>query len=408
MMSFLALAAAMVLLALALVIVPLLRHAERAAPADPALAVLADRLREIDAEHAAGTLGDAEHERARQELERQALQAREDAPAHDPASLRANWGAALATAIALPLAAALLYASVGTPAAIDGRGLQVAAAADPAHPPQDEAITALSERLARDGGDAEGWVLLARSYFQLGRTQDALNAYRKATALQADNPDLWVEYANTLATTHNRDLSGEPAQLVERALQLDPNNLNALAFAGLAALQRGERDTAVQHWRRLEAQLPEDSEDRARIGEWIARAQGQAPAAKVATAAETSTAPAARPEIRGTVVIDGALASQVAPADTLFVFARAEDGPPMPLAAVRTRASGWPVAFTLDDSSAMAEGLALSRHPRVNIVARVSRLGNANAQPGDIEGRLEGVALGRQDVRVVLDRVVGR
>ena len=78
----------------------------------------------------------------------------------------------------------------------------------------------------------------------------------------------------------------------------------------------------------------------------------------------------------------------------------------MPLAAVRTRASGWPVAFTLDDSSAMAEGLTLSRHARVNIVARVSRLGNANAQPGGIEGRVEGVALGRDDVRVVLDRVV--
>ncbi|HMN22083.1 MAG TPA: c-type cytochrome biogenesis protein CcmI [Ottowia sp.] len=404
---FLVLAAALVLLALALVIVPLLRHADRAAPADPALAVLADRLREIDAEHAAGTLGDAEHERARLELERQALQARQDAPANEPASLRVNWGAALATAITLPLAAALLYAAVGTPEAISGRGVQ-AAAADPAHPPQDDAIAALSERLARDGGDAEGWVLLARSYFQLGRTQDALGAYRKATALQADNPDLWVEYANTLATTQNRDLSGEPQQLVERALRLDPNNLNALAFAGLAALQRGERETAVQHWRRLEAQLPEDSEDRARIGEWIARAQGQAPPAKVATTAPASAAPATRPEIRGTVVVDSALASQIAPADTLFVFARAENGPPMPLAAVRTRASGWPVSFTLDDSSAMAEGLALSRHPRVNIVARVSRLGNANAQPGDIEGHLEGVALGRQDVRVVLDRVVGR
>lgn len=396
---FLALAAALVLLALALVIVPLLRHAGRAAGADPALAVLADRLRELEAEHAAGALGDAEHERAREELQRQALQAQREAAPDEGASLRANWGAALATAIALPLAAALLYAAIGTPAAITGGPIQ--AGADPAHAPQDQAIAALSARLARDGNDAEGWVLLARSYFQIGRTQDALAAYRKATALQADNPDLWVEYANTLATTNNRDLSGEPQRLVARALELDPNNLNALAFAGLAALQQGEREAAVQYWRRLEAQLPAGSDDRARIGEWIARAQGQAPAARQANAA-----PPARPDIRGTVEVSAALASRIAPADTLFIFARAENGPPMPLAAVRTRASGWPVAFTLDDSSAMAEGLALSRHARVNIVARVSRLGNASAQPGDIEGRVEGVALGRDDVRVVLDRVV--
>lgn len=403
MMLFLALAAAMVLLALALVIVPLLRQPGRARLDDPALAVLADRLRELETEHRAGTLGAAEYAQAREELERQALQTQQQARAEEGANLRVNWGAALATAIVLPLAVAVLYAGVGEPDGIRGRTAP-ALATTPDHPPQDAAITALSQRLARDGSDAEGWVLLARSYFQVGRTSDALEAYRKATTLQADNPDLWVEYANTLATASGRQLAGEPEQLVQRALQLDPDNLNALAFAGLAALQRGEREAAVVHWRRLEAQLPEDSDDRARIGEWIARAQGEAPALRAATA--SANAPA--PEIRGSVVIASALAGKVAPSDTLFVFARAPDGPPMPLAAMRTRASGWPVAFRLDDSSAMAEGLALSRHERVDIVARVSRLGSANAQPGDIEGRVEGVALGSQDVRVVLDHVVGR
>lgn len=403
---FVALAAAMVLLALALVLVPLLRHSSRARLDSPALTVLADRLRELDAEREAGAIDATEYARSREELERQALQANQQARMDESQNLRVNWGAALATAIALPLLAALLYAGVGQPSAITGRsGTAVAALSE--HPPQDAAIDALSARLARDGNDAEGWVLLARSYFQIGRTSDALQAYRKATTLQADNPDLWVEYANTLATANGRDLSGEPQQLVERALALDPNNLNALAFAGLAALQRGDRAGAVRHWRKLEAQLPDGSNDRARIGEWIARAQGEAPATKTASAAAPTPA-AAAPEIRGSVTIAGNLASQVAPTDTLFVFARAESGPPMPLAAVRTRAGGWPVAFRLDDSSAMAEGLTLSRHARVNIVARVSRLGSANAQPGDIEGRVEGVALGSQDVRVVLDRVVGR
>lgn len=401
---FMVLAAAMVLLALALVIVPLLRQSGRARLDDPALAVLADRLRELEAERRAGTLDEAEFAHARQELERQALQSQQQAQADEGASLRVNWGAALATAIVLPLGVAVLYTGVGEPDGISGKS-RPQLAAQPDHPPQDAAITALSARLAQDGNDAEGWVLLARSYFQVGRTSDALEAYRKATTLQADNPDLWVEYANTLATTSNRQLSGEPEQLVQRALQLDPNNLNALAFAGLAALQRGEREAAVAHWRRLEAQLPEDSDDRARIGEWIARAQGELPAVRTTAA---PAAAAAVPEIRGNVVIAGALASQVAPTDTLFVFARAESGPPMPLAAMRTRAGGWPVAFQLDDSSAMAEGLALSRYQRVNIVARISRLGSASAQPGDIEGSVEGVALGSQDVRVVLDRVVGR
>jgi len=403
---FLALAAALVLLALALVIVPLLRHPGPSGPADATLAVLADRLRELDAERAAGTLSDDEHRHARQELERQALLSEQQAQTDDRGNLRTNWGAALVTAIVLPLGVALLYAGVGQPSAITG-GATLAQTPEGAHPPQDRAIAALSERLARDGSDAEGWVLLARSYFQIGQIDAALQAYRKASQLQADNPDLWVEYANTLASANQRDLSGEPQRMVERALQLDPDNLNALAFAGLAAMQRGERELAARHWRHLQAQLPEDSDDRARIGEWIARAQGQAAPVQVADA-NRPPQPAGKPEIRGTVTVNAALASKIAAADTLFVFARAANGPPMPLAAVRTRAAGWPVAFTLDDSSAMAEGLALSTQSHVDIVARVSRLGNASAQPGDIEGRIERVALGSQDVRVVLDRVVER
>lgn len=421
MMPFMLLAAAMVLLALALVIVPLLRSAPTERADAAALAVLADGMRELQAEHAAGELSAAEFEQARERLERQALQAQQQAEVRHGASVRANWGAALATAIVLPLGAVLLYLAVGQPLALTGGGAPgTLAGAD--HAPDDRAIAALSQRLAKDGSDAEGWVLLARSYFQVNRTHDALGAYRKATALMADNPDLWVEYANTLAIANDRNLAGEPEQLVERALKLDPNNFNALAFAGLAALQRDDRAGALRHWQRLQSLVPEGSEDRARIDSLIARAQGQAPGeaalAPPAVAAGPAAAPAVlavatrsagdAPVIRGTVTLAGELAAKVAPSDTLFVFAKAPNGPPMPLAAVRTRAAGWPVAFTLDDSSAMAQGMALSRFTHVNIVARISRLGNASAQPGDIEGTLDNVAVGDGEVRVVLDRVVGR
>jgi len=159
--------------------------------------------------------------------------------------------------------------------------------------------------------------------------------------------------------------------------------------------------------------VPDGSEDRERIAALIARAQGEPRPASATVPAQAverpvETGAASTPSIRGTVSLDAALASQVAPTDTLFVFARATDGPPMPLAAMRTRAAGWPVAFTLDDSSAMGQGRALSQSGRVQIVARISRLGSPGAQPGDIEGTMEGVAVGASDVRVVLNRVVGR
>lgn len=415
---FIALAALMVLLALAIVIIPLVRGSHRGSREGEDLTVLADGMRELQAEKSAGELTDAEYESARIELERQALQSQQRMQASEQSSLRANWGAALATAIVLPLLATMLYLTVGQPAALTGTqvpGNQIAA-----HAPDDAAVAALQARLAKDSTDVEGWVLLARSYFQMRRIDEALDAYKKATTLMADNPDLWVEYANTLAIAHDRDLSGEPTQFVERALTLDPNNLNALAFSGLAALQRGDRAAALEHWGRLKSLLPEGSEDSQRIDELLARARGDgaAPAPAVARtektpapAAPDTTRQEAAPggtEIHGTVTIAGALAAKVAASDTLFIFARAPNGPPMPLAAVRTRATGWPVAFTLDDSSAMVQGMQLSKFANVNLVARVSRLGSANAQPGDIEGSIENVAVGSKDVRIVMDRIIER
>lgn len=411
---FMAIAVCMVLAALAIIIVPLLRSSRRTARQGQDLMVLADGLRELDAERAAGDMGAPEYERARLDLERQALQSQQAADINVEGSLRANWGVALVTAIALPLLAGGLYLSIGQPGTLKPGAAQVAQVnGDDAHAPDDAAVAALQARLAKDDKDVEGWVLLARSYFQMRRVDDALNAYRKATTLVADNPDLWVEYANTLAIAHNRDLSGEPTQMVERALKIDPNNFNALAFAGLAAFQRDDRAVALQYWERLKTLLPPGSEDNKRIDELIARAGGNVVAAGQGSAQTPSTqltavAPAGAVAIHGTVALNSALASQVAAADTLFIYARAPEGPPMPLAAVRAQATGWPVSFTLDDSSAMVAERALSKFPHVNLIARISRTGSPAAQPGDIEGSIDNVALGSKNVRIVLDRVVGR
>lgn len=425
MIVFMFLAAAMILGALAWVIVPLLRTSAKTASNGECLTVLADGVRELDAELAAQTLTRGEYESARRELEKQALESELATKARHGSDLRANWGAALVTGIALPLTAAMLYVALGQPMAVTGVTSQ-ARVTGAEHAPTDGAIEALSRRLEKDGGDGEGWVLLARSHLQAKRIDESLAAYRKAAALMPDNPDLLVEFANTVAIANDRSLAGEPQELVERALKIDPDNFNALAFAGLAALQGGNRELALGHWRRLESQLPAGSEDRSRIGALIAQAEGKsAPATPMArspsaaaiantavgepSAVSAKGAPAANGSaIRGTVTLAGALAGKVAPTDTLFVFARAINGPPMPLAAVRMRAGAGPVTFTLDDSSAMVQGMALSKFPRVNIVARISRLGNVTAQPGDIEGSIENVALGSSEVRVVMDRVVGR
>lgn len=399
---FLALAAVMMLTALAVVIVPLVRRAQRMTRSGEDLTVLADGMRELDAELASGEVNQAEYDRARVELERQALHAGQLEQERTQSSQRANWAVALVAAIALPLLATALYLSVGQPAALGSGATALAQAGAAPQAPNAATIAALKARVDKDAKDTEGWVLLARANFELGQMDDAIAAYGKATELVSDNANLWVEYANTLAIAHNRDLSGEPTQMVTRALKLDPDNFNALAFAGLAAFQQGDHATALKHWQHLKTLLPQGGEDAKAIDDLIARAGGDTHA----TAAGTPTPAPTGKTIAGTVTLAKALADKVAAADTLFVFARAPDGPPMPLAAVRLSASTWPVAFTLDDGGAMGQGKRLSDVRKVNLIARISKSGSATPQPGDIEGHLDNVTTGSSGVHIVLDRVV--
>lgn len=407
---FIILATAMVLLALLFIVVPLLRGAVRAPAAAPGadaatLAVLADDMRELQRQRTAGDISDAEYEQERLELERQALQAQAGEHVPERGGVPSSRLAALAIVVALPLVALGVYRVTGTPAALDPALMQ-AQQADEMHESSERAIAALEQRLAAQPDDLRGWILLARSYSQLERFDAAAAAYKKAVVLDGDNPDLLIEYANALATSRGRDLTGEPEQLIHHALELDPDHLGALTFAGLVAYQRDEVDQALQYWRRLVSLLPEDAEGRQRIVDLIARTEaeqrGEAPAPTAAPAAS----PAATKTITGSVRLAPELAERVQAGDTLFIFARASDGPPMPLAAVRTQAGDWPVAFKLDDSSAMVADRALSRFDSVDIVARVSRQGNASAQPGDLEGSAARVAVGSQGVDLTIDRVV--
>jgi cytochrome c-type biogenesis protein CcmH len=90
----------------------------------------------------------------------------------------------------------------------------------------------------------------------------------------------------------------------------------------------------------------------------------------------------------------------------VFIYARAAEGPAMPLAILRRTAQELPIAYALDDSMAMAPGMGISSQPRVVITARVSRSGNARPQPGDLQGASAPVANDAAGVDVLIDSEV--
>lgn len=321
---------------------------------------------------------------------------------------QAAWRTALAIALFLPLIAFALYVGSGRPMDwMNAQSVQHAQGVDLA---QARSLTdELARRLEAEPDNLEGWLLLARSRLGTGQAAEALSAYARVLELSPDEPDLLVEYANALSRQQGRSLAGKPTELIERALALAPDNLNALALGGAAALQRGQPRQAQAYWTHLRDLTPEGSPDRTRIEALLARVAGEGaePATVVAAQPDRSRPAAARAFVRGVVQVSPQLAGRFAAGDTLFVFARAVGGSSRPIAAVRKQATGWPVAFVLDDGTSMMQDQALSAFSAVDLVARVSHSGSPTAQPGDLEGSLGAVAVGTDGLELVLDRVVG-
>ena len=386
---------ALVALALVLTLRPLLftPKEKELSRSESNIAIYRDQLAELDADLAAGKLAPADHARSRAELEARLLQDVAPQEAAASASPRGNARALVLTlALAVPLTGAALYLSVGNPGALAPR-------ADP-HNFDPQQLTALVERLAakmrENPDDPEGWKLLGRSYVALGRFPEALDAYAKAAARKPRDAELLADMADVLATTRAERLQGEPEKLVLRALEIDPQNLKALALAGTAAFDRRDYASAARYWQRMLPLVEPGSEDARQIQGSIAEARslGGVPAA---------AAPGA---LRGKVSLSKKLAAQAAPDDVVFIFARAAEGPPMPLAVKRVRVRDLPLEFALDDSMAMAPGMNLSAHARVVVGARVSKSGQPTAQAGDLQGLSAPVTNDARGVSVVIDSVV--
>ncbi|HTE14817.1 MAG TPA: c-type cytochrome biogenesis protein CcmI [Burkholderiales bacterium] len=397
------LAALLIAGALLFVLPPLVKRSTKAdVAADPNnalnVAVYRDQLGELEADRRAGTLNDEQYERARLELERRLL---DDVAADQVTAIVTrplNRVPAMLMGVAVPLLAVGLYFVVGTPRALAPIALP-ADASKAVTPEQIEAMVAkLAERMRQSPDDPQGWAMLAKSYAVMGRFEDAVAAYGKAVERAPDNPHLLADYADALAMTRGQSLQGEPEALIMRALKIDPDNLKSLALAGTVAFDKKEYATALKYWEKLATLVPQNSEMARGVQSGIAEARGLAGGA---ASADGKTA-----GVSGMVTLAPSLAAKVEPGDTVFIFARASEGPRMPLAILRRKVSDLPVTFTLDDSMAMSPANRLSGTPQVVIGARVSKSGNATPQPGDLQGFSKPVNHTGKNVTIVIDTEV--
>jgi cytochrome c-type biogenesis protein CcmH len=271
-------------------------------------------------------------------------------------------------------------------------------------------VDKLEVRMKERPDDAQGWLMLARSYSVLGRFDDALPAYKHADQLQPNNATLLSDYADAVAASRGSVDNPESVALVERALAADPAQPKALALAGTIAFDRGDFKGAVARWQKMADALPADSPMLKQVQAGIAEARERAgmPAAAPAPPEVVAKAGVAGgTSVSGTVTLAPALAIQVARDDTVFVFARAVGGGRMPLAVQRAKVSDLPLTFRLDDSMAMTPTARLSSAKQVIVGARISRSGNAIPQAGDLSGEASPVAPGASGIAIRIDSVLG-
>ncbi|HTS23907.1 MAG TPA: c-type cytochrome biogenesis protein CcmI [Casimicrobiaceae bacterium] len=411
MLLFWSFASLLVAATLALLLFPLLRTRRAIETPDPdaaAAAVYRDQKQALDAEFADGVIGRDEHDEAVTELS-QRLGSEIGLPGGKAAQAagRVPWILVAALLVLIPAIAVVLYARLGRPEAVASAASE-RSAHDMSQREVSGLVDTLADRLKTRPDDAQGWVLLARSYHALGRYPEAAEAYDRATTLVPEDPGLLADYADVLAMTQGRRLSGKPAALAARALALDPNQKKALALSATAAMEARDLDGALALWQRLRAQFPEGSDDARQVSAIIAEVEGMkggAPRTAIAAAPPSSTPAASGGAVAGRVDVSAALASRVTLTDTVFIYARASEGPRMPLAVLRFPAKQLPTEYRLDDSMGMA-GAKLSAASSVIIEARISKSGNAIPQPGDLSGRSVPVKPGASGVNITIDQVV--
>jgi len=404
MTGFIIVAALLVVAVIALLLPPLWRAPRASGAADRReanLAIFRDQISELERERHDGLLAEADFVSARNELQRRLLDEVQPATTTPPAGNDSGGRkTALALLVIIPLAAAAGYTLLGSPRALDPLQRQARLA------PQQiaEMVAGLVEKLRKNPDDSQGWVMLARSYKVLERFPEAAEAYSRAATLVDQDAALLADYADVLSRSHGGSLQGKPIELVERALRIDPDEPQALLLAGAAASDRQQFAAAATYWARLLAQLEPGSEEARALEAAIAKAREIA-AAQAAGDKPGKKLTADAGAVSGEVTLSGKLVGTVKPDDVLFVFARAEEGPRMPLAAMRATVADLPLRFRFDDSMALGGGRKISDFKTVSVEARIAKAGMAQSSSGDLFGTLKGVKPGSQNLRLLIDQV---
>ncbi|MCK5896679.1 MAG: c-type cytochrome biogenesis protein CcmI [Cocleimonas sp.] len=285
-------------------------------------------------------------------------------------------------------------------------------------PDIDAMVSGLRKRLEEKPNNPQGWYMLGRSYMAIKRYNDAAYAYEQLFKLQPDDPKTMLFLADATAMANQGNVAGRPAELIEKSLKLEPNNLTGLWLGGMSSSHQNKHVEAIERWTTLMPLLKEQPQQLLEVRQLIAAEKKKMSPDAIATLPQTTNdtptqatqdvITPAQPTVAidpksivVTVTLSEQFKSQVSATDTVFIYAKAMAGPPMPLAAKRIQVKDLPITLTLDDSLAMIPTMKLSAFPRVKLGARVSKTGNAISVNGDFYTEKKDILVGSKQILVI-------
>lgn len=261
----------------------------------------------------------------------------------------------------------------------------------------DDLISALQKRVKQEPKNLQTWYMLASTAVEQGLFEEAVRAYRRVLDIEPNAPAVKAELAQALFLRAGNTITPEVRQHTNEVLSMAPNMPTALGLAGIDAYRSGRYPQAISHWRKALVQLDPNSEAAQALTGGIARANIALSVSGGESAQETSEGPSIALEVSL-----GKNNTQIQPTDTVFIYARAWQGPPMPLAIQKVSAAELPLKLTLDNSMSMMQGMDLSAFPQIEVIARVSATGSATPQPGDWQAKQGPIIVASQKTPITL------
>ena len=265
----------------------------------------------------------------------------------------------------------------------------------------DKLLRQVEEKVRANPGDGNAWAVMGRAYASLERWDEAAMAYQRASQLLPANAAVLSGHAEALAVRSGRVIKGEPMELVYRALEIDPQDPKGLELAALHAYEEGNYAQAAYYFKGLLKGLEPGSRYALDVEAVMLEARKRAHLAL--SGGDTAKVPDAT-RIRGNVEIAPALRDRATGKGVIVLTARAP-GVEQPLLTMQAPAAEFPLAFELSEAMVTAQGQTLAALKEVTLSARLVPAAGAKPAAGDLEGTLEQVKIGASGVRLVIDRV---